>query len=50
MKPFVVNRLGRLVFPSNFFPELDFTVWSGSRCPHGGTQFLRRMHRRRRKT
>src|ERR1700694_621782 len=27
MKPFVVNRLGRLVFPSNFFPELDFTVF-----------------------
>ena len=27
MKPFVINRLGRLVFPSNFFPELDFTVF-----------------------
>src|SRR3982750_1199275 len=27
MKPFVVNRLGRLVFPSNFFPELDFSVF-----------------------
>ena len=27
MKPFVVNRFGRLVFPSNFFPELDFTVF-----------------------
>ncbi|MFL5400043.1 MAG: 3-oxoacyl-ACP synthase III family protein [Myxococcales bacterium] len=27
MKPFVVNRLGRLVFPSNFFPELDFGVF-----------------------
>jgi len=27
MKPFVVNRLGRLVFPCNFFPELDFTVF-----------------------
>jgi 3-oxoacyl-(acyl-carrier-protein) synthase III len=26
MKPFVVNRHGRLVFPSNFLPELDFTV------------------------
>ena len=26
MKPFVVNSHGRLVFPSNFFPELDFTV------------------------
>ena len=26
MKPFVVNRHGRLVFPSNFFPELDFSV------------------------
>src|SRR5436190_949082 len=27
MKPFLVNRLGRLVFPSNFSPELDFTVF-----------------------
>jgi 3-oxoacyl-[acyl-carrier-protein] synthase-3 len=26
MKPFVVNRHGRLVFPSNFLGELDFTV------------------------
>ncbi len=24
MKPFVVNRYGRIVFPFNFFPELDF--------------------------
>src|ERR671932_877122 len=27
MKPFVLNRSGRLVFPSNFFPELDFSVF-----------------------
>ena len=27
MKPFVLNRQGRLVFPSNFFPELDFSVF-----------------------
>jgi 3-oxoacyl-[acyl-carrier-protein] synthase III len=27
MKPFVVNRSGRLVFPSNFFPQLDFSVF-----------------------
>lgn len=27
MKPFLVNRHGRLVFPSNFFPALDFTVF-----------------------
>jgi 3-oxoacyl-[acyl-carrier-protein] synthase-3 len=27
MKPFVFNRHGRLVFPSNFFPELDFWVF-----------------------
>ncbi len=27
MNPFVVNRHGRLVFPSNFFPDLDFTVF-----------------------
>ncbi|GAA4877219.1 3-oxoacyl-[acyl-carrier-protein] synthase III C-terminal domain-containing protein [Actinomycetospora straminea] len=26
MKPFVINRHGRLVFPANFFGELDFTV------------------------
>src|SRR3954466_6004985 len=26
MQPFVVNGHGRLVFPSNFQPELDFTV------------------------
>src|SRR5574341_820729 len=27
MKPFVLNRYGRMVFPSNFFPELDFSVF-----------------------
>jgi 3-oxoacyl-[acyl-carrier-protein] synthase III len=27
MKPFVVNRYGRIVFPSNFFPTLDFSVF-----------------------
>jgi len=27
MKPFVVNRYGRLVFPFNFFPELDFSIF-----------------------
>jgi 3-oxoacyl-[acyl-carrier-protein] synthase-3 len=27
MKPFVVNRYGRIVFPFNFFPELDFSVF-----------------------
>lgn len=27
MKPFVVNRYGRMVFPSNFFPALDFSVF-----------------------
>ena len=26
MKPFVVNRHGRLVFPSNFLGDLDFSV------------------------
>ena len=25
MKPFVVNRHGRLALPSNFFPEVDFS-------------------------
>ncbi len=27
VKPFVVNRYGRLVFPCNFFPALDFSVF-----------------------
>ena len=27
MKPFLVNRYGRIVFPSNFFPELDFSIF-----------------------
>ena len=27
MKPFVVNRYGRIVFPFNFIPELDFSVF-----------------------
>jgi len=27
MKPFVLNRHGRLVFPSNAFVDLDFTVF-----------------------
>jgi 3-oxoacyl-(acyl-carrier-protein) reductase len=26
-KPFVINRHGRLIFPCNFFPELDFSVF-----------------------
>ena len=25
MKPFAVNRHGRLVLPSNFFPQIDFS-------------------------
>lgn len=25
MKPFIVNRHGSLVLPSNFFPEIDFS-------------------------
>lgn len=27
MKPFAINRHGRLVFPSSFFPDLDFTAF-----------------------
>lgn len=27
LKPFIINRHGRLVFPCNFFPELDFSVF-----------------------
>jgi 3-oxoacyl-[acyl-carrier-protein] synthase III len=26
VKPFVINRHGRLVFPANFFGDLDFSV------------------------
>ncbi len=27
LKPFMVNSHGRIVFPGNFFPELDFSVF-----------------------
>jgi len=27
MKPFVINRYGKIVFPFNFFPELDFSAF-----------------------
>src|SRR5213593_43493 len=27
MKPFIVNRYGRIVFPFNFFPALDFSAF-----------------------
>ena len=27
VKPFVINRYGRIVFPFNFFPELDFSAF-----------------------
>jgi 3-oxoacyl-[acyl-carrier-protein] synthase III len=27
VKPFVMNRYGRMVFPCNFFPEMDFSVF-----------------------
>src|ERR1700683_495165 len=27
LKPFVINSHGRIVFPGNFFPELDFSVF-----------------------
>jgi 3-oxoacyl-[acyl-carrier-protein] synthase III len=27
LKPFVINRYGRMVFPCNFFPELNFSVF-----------------------
>lgn len=27
MKPFVVNRYGQIVFPFNFLPELDFSIF-----------------------
>ncbi len=29
LKPFVINSHGRIVFPGNFFPELDFSVFKG---------------------
>ncbi|MGQ0843797.1 MAG: 3-oxoacyl-ACP synthase III family protein [Sporichthyaceae bacterium] len=28
MKPFTINRHGRIVFPSSYFPELDFSLFS----------------------
>ena len=28
LKPFVLNRHGKVVFPCNFFPELDFSVFA----------------------
>jgi len=31
LKPFVLNRHGRIVFPCNFFPELDFSVFHSLR-------------------
>ena len=33
MQPFLLNRHGRIVFPSNFVPELDFSAsrpWTSS--------------------
>src|SRR5271167_4299021 len=27
LKPFVINSHGRIVFPGNFFPELDFSAF-----------------------
>ena len=27
LKPFIINSHGRIVFPANFFPELDFSVF-----------------------
>ena len=27
MKPFILNRHGRMVFPSSYFPEMDFAVF-----------------------
>src|SRR5436853_360256 len=27
MKSFVINRYGRMIFPFNFFPELDFSAF-----------------------
>jgi 3-oxoacyl-[acyl-carrier-protein] synthase-3 len=27
MKPFILNRHGRMIFPSSYFPEMDFSVY-----------------------
>src|ERR1700751_230070 len=32
LKPFVINSHGRIVFPGNFFPELDFSVFKTLRA------------------
>ena len=55
VKPFVINRYGRMVFPCNFFPELDFSVFQtlqqfnavirrdfGEKAPTG-TEIMARM-------
>ena len=39
LKPFVINSHGRIVFPGNFFPELDFSVFKGQK------QFAAVIHR-----
>jgi 3-oxoacyl-[acyl-carrier-protein] synthase-3 len=39
LKPFVINSHGRLVFPCNFFPELDFSVFH---TPQEFTDVIRR--------
>src|SRR5919107_3518788 len=45
MQPFVINSHGRIVFPSNFLPTLDFTVVRRdfeAKAP-SGTEILRRV-------
>jgi len=31
LKPFIINSHGQIVFPGNFFPELDFSVFRGQK-------------------
>jgi 3-oxoacyl-(acyl-carrier-protein) reductase len=31
LKPFIINSHGHIVFPGNFFPELDFSVFRGQK-------------------
>ena len=36
MQPYVLNRHGRMVFPSNFLPELDLSVIDSARTARQG--------------
>lgn len=47
MKPFVINRYGRMVFAFNFPPELDFSVFETLERPRCGPTERGTIHDRR---